>query len=124
MSLNSLKVTSNCNSELITDETVIQQLGERIRQLRLRKNRTQTDLAKDSGVGKSTIERFERGASIQLTSLVRILRALGKLDDLLGLVPDQSNSPVNIMLREQPKKYRASKKRVSADEKEWKWGDE
>ncbi len=109
---------------LLTDNTVLEHIGERVRQLRLRKNITQSQLAKDSGVGKSTIERFEKGHSIQLTSLIRILRSFGKLGDLLDLIPDQTASPMEMLMKEEPTKYRASRKKDAGNAKPWKWGDE
>ena len=98
------------SDQLLTDETIIAELGEKIHQVRLRKNLTQTELAAESGVAKRTIERFEKGASIQLTSLVRILRALGKIDLLIHLIPEQVNSPMAQLLGEKKTRYRASKK--------------
>ena len=100
----------NINSILLTDETVLAHIGSRVRDLRLQRNITQNELAQECGVGKSTVERFERGASIQLTSLIRILRILGKLDGLLELVPDQTN-PIQMLTQEKRVKYRARKKK-------------
>jgi transcriptional regulator with XRE-family HTH domain len=108
---------------LLTDKAILDHIGERVRQLRLRKNITQGELAKDSGVGKSTIERFEKGHSIQLTSLIRIIRSFGKLDDLLDLIPDQTASPMEMLMKEEATKYRASKVKKKKPEA-WKWGDE
>lgn len=42
---------------------------------------TQADLGEQAGVSKSTVERVEIGASVQLTTVIRILRIL----DLCGL---------------------------------------
>lgn len=109
---------------LLTDKAILEHIGERVRQLRLRKNITQSQLAKDSGVGKSTIERFEKGHSIQLTSLIRILRSFGKLEELLDLIPDQTASPMEILMQEEPAKYRASKAKKHKKPAAWKWGDE
>ena len=109
---------------LLTDKAVLEHIGGRVRQLRLRKNITQSQLAKDSGVGKSTIERFEKGHSIQLTSLIRILRSFGKLEELLDLIPDQTASPMEMLMKEEPTKYRASRKKAPKEQGPWKWGDE
>jgi transcriptional regulator with XRE-family HTH domain len=114
----------NTKEPLLTDKAALEHVGERVRQLRLRKNITQSRLAKDSGVGKSTIERFEKGHSIQLTSLIRILRSFGKLDELLELVPDQTASPMEMLMKEEPTKYRASNKKKPKQPGPWKWGDE
>lgn len=114
----------NTNQLLLTDQAVLEHIGERVRQLRLRKNITQSELARDSGVGKSTIERIEKGHSAQLTSLIRILRSFGKLENLLELIPDQTASPMEMLLKEKPAKYRASKTKKEQQPSTWKWGDE
>lgn len=111
-------------NSLLIDQAILDHVGERVRQLRLRKNITQNELAKDSGVGKSTIERFEKGHSIQLTSFIRILRSFGKVDALLELIPDQTASPMEMLMKEQPVKYRASKTKKKKKAQPWKWGDE
>jgi transcriptional regulator with XRE-family HTH domain len=109
---------------LLTDEAIQKHVGERVKQLRLRKNLTQDQLAKDSGVGKSTIERFEKGHSIQLNSFIRILRSVGKLDELIDLIPDQTASPMEMLMREEPTKYRVSRVNKEKNPSAWKWGDE
>ena len=123
----------NTNNPLLTDQAVLQHVGGRVRELRLRRNITQGDLAQECGVGKSTIERFERGASVQLTSFIRVLRTLGKLAELLELIPDQTQSPMEMLVREKTVKYRARRKKpknLAGDAEqgvsgsEWKWGDE
>jgi len=55
-------------------------LGHRLEQRRLARDLTQATLAREAGVSKSTIERLENGASVQLANLVRVLRALELLD--------------------------------------------
>jgi len=109
----------------MTDEAVLLHMGKRVRELRLRRDLTQAELAQECGVGKSTIERFERGASVQFTNVIRILRILGKLEGLLELVPDQNNSPMQMLAKEQAVKYRASRKRHKEDKgnQVWEWGD-
>lgn len=119
--------------ELLTDKATLLTLGLKLRQLRLQKNITQTELAKESGVAKRTIERFEKGASVQLTSFVRMMRTLGLLEELLHLIPDQTDSPMAKMLAEKqsgytssatPKRQRASKKKTSPPpESPWEWGE-
>jgi len=124
---------NNNTENLLTDDTILMKLGEKIRQVRLRKDMTQIALAEESGVAKRTIERFEKGASIQLTGLVRILRALGMIELLLDLIPEQENSPMAQLLGEKKVKYRASRKDKNKDKSptqpdetssKWEWGEE
>jgi len=124
---------NNNTENLLTDDAILVELGEKIRQVRLRKDMTQIALAEESGVAKRTIERFEKGASIQLTGLVRILRALGMIELLLDLIPEQENSPMAQLLGEKKVKYRASRKDKNKDKSptqpdetssKWEWGEE
>ena len=127
------KYTPYQTEGLLTDEAALLALGQKLRQLRLQKNITQTELAKESGVAQRTIERFEKGASVQLTSFVRMIRTLGLLEELLHLVPDQTDSPMAKMLAEKQSGYtssaihrrqRASKKQTKpASESPWEWGE-
>lgn len=116
-------MTNKNTTSLLTDEAIIGEFGEKIKQVRLRRNLTQTALASESGVAKRTIERLEKGASIQLTSLVRILRALGLVDLLFQLIPDQENSPMAQLLGEKKTRYRASKPSTEASPGSWIWKD-
>ncbi|MBK1856021.1 helix-turn-helix transcriptional regulator [Verrucomicrobiaceae bacterium 5K15] len=124
-------MTTNNDNNLLTDDAVMALLGERAKQLRLRKNLTQTQLAKQSGVAKRTIERFENGASVQLTSFMRVLRALGQLTPLMELIPEYEATPMEMLMREKkgsynPKKrLRASSKKTAPNENKetpWQWG--
>ncbi|MGJ8676907.1 MAG: helix-turn-helix domain-containing protein [Akkermansiaceae bacterium] len=121
-------MTNNYNIDLFTDDTIIAEMGERVRQVRLGKNMTQGELAEESGIAKRTLERFEKGDSIQLTNLVRILRTLGYVDELINLVPEPADSPVALLLKEKNTRYRASgsrKKKDAAEEhhQPWVWGE-
>jgi transcriptional regulator with XRE-family HTH domain len=79
---------------LLTDETVLGELGKRIARTRLEQNTSQASLAAEAGVSKTTLERLERGGGIQLESFVRILRALDLLDRLDLVVSEPLPSPI------------------------------
>ena len=74
-------------SDLLTDEAVLAELGERIARHRLDRQLTQTALAKEAGISKRTLERMEAGASVQLVNLIRVCRALGLLARLAQALP-------------------------------------
>lgn len=79
---------------LLTDETVLEELGKRVARTRLEQNISQASLATEAGVSKTTLERLERGGGIQLESFLRILRALGLLDRLDLVVSEPLPSPI------------------------------
>lgn len=71
----------------LTDSAILEELGHRILEFRLIKNLSQLNLAREASVGVNTVYRIERGKSIQLSSLIQILRALDQLPLLEVLVP-------------------------------------
>lgn len=60
-----------------TDQAILKEIGERVAMIRLNQNFTQANLAEQAGVSKRTVERLEAGESVQVTSLIRLLRSLG-----------------------------------------------
>ncbi|MGJ8673914.1 helix-turn-helix domain-containing protein [Rubritalea sp.] len=111
------------NNNTLTNETLLRELGTRVEQLRIRKNLTQAQLAKEAGIGKRTLERFEKGQTVQLTTFVAILRVLDLLDHFIDLVPDQSQSPMQQLLQEKKTRYRATPKAVQKTDDTWTWND-
>ena len=76
-----------------TDDQLLKEFGERIKANRIRSGFTQEELSKQSGVAKRTIERAEKGESIQFLNLIKLLRALGYLDSLELLLPSLEKTP-------------------------------
>ena len=109
---------------LLTDETVLGELGTRIARTRLEQNTSQASLATEAGVAKTTLERLERGGGIQLESFVRILRALGLLDRLDLVVSEPLPSPIERLDSRGRQRQRAreggAKQRPSAA---WTWDE-
>ncbi|WP_407442811.1 helix-turn-helix domain-containing protein [Fibrobacter sp.] len=100
-----------------SDKAVLVEFGKRIASSRLNCNWTQADLANKAGVSKSTVEHIEKGQSTQLLNMVKILRALGLLNQFLGAFPEQGPSPMELLAasRKQAasKRKRASKPRAT-----------
>jgi transcriptional regulator with XRE-family HTH domain len=82
------------NLYLLTDTALIEGLGGKLRELRIEANMTQAELAEDAGVGISTIREAEKGSNISLAKLVRILRALRRLDVLEPFFAPKPVSPI------------------------------
>ena len=80
-----------------TDESALALLGKRLASFRVRNNWTQANLAKMAGVGKGTVERIERGESVQVVNLIKVLRVCGNLDVFLSIFPDDSPSPMELL---------------------------
>ena len=97
---------------------VLTQLGQRARALRLIRNLTQSQLAKQAGVGVATLHRFEKTGQISLDNALRISTALGAeegfrllfaappyatLDEALGLSPPRKRLRVRARSPERKK---------------------
>lgn len=109
----------------LTDDAVLQELGERLQEKRFEEKLSQADLAEKSGVGKRTVERIESGESIQMSNLIRILRALDLLDRLDVAIPETGVLPMDLIKLKGKTRQRVSRRKKSdVSEKKWKWGDE
>lgn len=80
-----------------TDKSALALLGRRMAAFRIRCNWTQSQLAERAGVSKGTVEHIERGDSVQVLNLIKILRVYGMLDAFLAIFPDDSPSPMQIL---------------------------
>lgn len=74
----------------LSDGELAGQLGERFREYRKALGLSQKQVAQNSGVSVMTIVRFEtgQGNSIRLDNLIALMRAVQRLDDIMGLVPE------------------------------------
>ncbi len=108
----------------LSDDAVLAELGVRLRRQRLDQNATQAAVAHEAGVSKSTVERLEAGESVQLSSLVRVLRALGLSERLELAVPAPLPSPMRLLERDGELRQRASAPVAASPAAPWTWGDE
>jgi transcriptional regulator with XRE-family HTH domain len=107
-----------------SDSIVLEEIGRRLARTRLERNLSQEQLAGESGVSKATIERLEAGAPIKSTSLIRVLRSLGRLDALDRLLPEPLPSPVERLRLQGRRRQRARSPQKEGEAEPWRWGDE
>lgn len=74
---------------------LVRLLGSRFKDYRLRANMTQKEVAEMSGLSMMTIHRFENGMvkNISLGTFLLLLKAVGSINDLNELIPEQPESP-------------------------------
>ena len=80
-----------------SDGEILEELGRRLRTDRLRQNMPVDELARRAGLSRNTVGNVEAGRDPRLSTVVRILRVLGKLDALDGFLPPPSVSPMQLL---------------------------
>jgi transcriptional regulator with XRE-family HTH domain len=87
-------------------------LGGQIRDLRLRQNLTQAEVARRANIDRTTVGRIENGEGGSIGSLVQIARAVGREDWLDAFTPPAPGvSPIQ-QLRERQKAEAKVRKRA------------
>lgn len=113
---------------LLSDETVLRELGGRLAQTRLERNISQSRLASEAGVAKTTVERLERGGGIQLESFIRVLRALDLLNRLDVVLSEPLPSPIERLKLQGRQRQRARDAQRQdpppEDAGPWRWADD
>lgn len=83
------------NKYAMTDLAIAQELGKRLRRLRLQNNYTQEDVKRDVVLSLSAVKRAENG-DVKLTVLIKLLRHYQALDSLDMFIPDPGLSPLQL----------------------------
>jgi len=95
-----------------TVEEYAAELGQHLRDLRLRQNIDQRLLAERAAVALNGVKNLESGRGATITILIKVLRALGQEDWLGTLAPKVSISPLQL-LKTKPGRQRASRMKGS-----------
>ena len=96
-------------------EELERDLGEQLRNERVRQRLEQVQVAARAGVTRKTVSRLENGAGATVHSLMAVLRALGRADWIATLAPAIAVSPMELLRSQRPPKTRV---RVRKDERE------
>ena len=86
---------------------LVRLLGERFREYRLRCNLTQKEVAEQSGIGLTTIHKFENGTAgnLSLSTFILLLKVIGQVNALDDVMPELPESPY-LVRREEKKAQR------------------
>jgi len=95
----------------MTVAAILNELGSRIQRERLNRDITQGDLAQKAGVSLRTLQNVESGRGCTLFSLVGILRALDRISDLDGFLPEPGISPIQLARMQGHVRQRATGKK-------------
>lgn len=83
---------------------LVRLLGERFKEYRMRCNLTQKEVAEQSGIGLTTIHKFENGTAgnLSLSTFILLLKVIGQVDALDDVMPELPESPY--LIRKEEKK--------------------
>ena len=93
-----------------SDQELLSELGGRLQRTRLQQNVTQAQLAERAGVSPRTVAAAEAGEDIRLSTLLKLLRALGRLPGLDALLPAPRVSPLELVERKGRERRRARRR--------------
>ncbi|MBO2525757.1 MAG: XRE family transcriptional regulator [Bacteroidetes bacterium] len=83
---------------------LVQLLGTRFKDYRMRSRMTQRDVAEQSGLTVNTIHKFENGRvpNLSLSTFLLLMKAIGCINGIDGLMPELPESPY--LIKESGKK--------------------
>lgn len=100
---------NNINWYAMSDSAITESLGEFIKHHRLEQNKTQQQLAYESGINRTTLTLFENGKSGNLITFIQLLRSLNLLHVMDQFQIKMELSPLQLAKLDDDKRKRASK---------------
>ena len=104
-----------------SDKHIVNELGQRFKALRLRKNTTQKELAEATILSLNSIKSLESGRG-KLSTVIAVLRELEALEQLDNFIPEISISPMQLAKMKGHQRKRATggrQKSKAENESEW-----
>jgi DNA-binding XRE family transcriptional regulator len=102
-------MTVKSNIFNLSDAAIVELIGAFIKHHRLEQNKTQSQLAWEAGINRSTLVEFEKGGSGNLMTFIQLLRALNQLHVLNQFEVHLQLSPIQMAELELKQRKRASK---------------
>lgn len=83
---------------------LVQMLGVRFKDYRMRSNMTQKEVAEQSGLTVNTIHKFENGRvpNLSLSTFLLLMKSIGCINNLEDMLPELPDSPY--LIKEDGKK--------------------
>ena len=81
----------------MSDPAIMAEIGKRLKEYRIRKSYTQSELAVKMGISILSVQNLEKGCSVSLSIFISALRMLYLLGNLETLIPDPPVSPVELL---------------------------
>ena len=80
-----------------TDREIMEEIGARLKTLRKARGLTLAAVADLTDMNKSTVSRAEGGENPTLLTILRLLRAYGRVEALDGFIPSPELSPMDLL---------------------------
>lgn len=97
------------NINTMSDDAIVRSIGAYIRHHRLEQNKTQSSLAEEAGINRTTLVEFEKGTRSNIITLIQLLRALNLLHVMEQFKITPQLSPIQLAEMQQAKRKRATK---------------
>lgn len=85
----------------LSDAEIRRALGGRLRAYREAEGLTLAELAERAGLSHITVHKTEHGGNFTVRTLLRMLRALGRLEQLDAFLPPVTRSPLDLIQRDE-----------------------
>jgi len=106
----------------MSDTALVKTIGDFVQHHRLNQNKSQSNVAVDAGISRSTLSLLERGEKISLGSLIKVLRVLDLLHIMNVFTIDNEISPVEYAKLKKNKRKRTQNKHENTNlEEDLEW---
>ncbi len=112
---------SDKNWYAMSDDRILKQIGTFVKYYRMEQNKTQAMLAKDAGISRSTLSLLERGETVTVATLIRVLRVLGQLQIIDGFIISSQRSPLQLVKEEKKRRQRVALPREKNKDEDVDW---
>ena len=94
-----------------SNEEVLKEIGDRIKEARIEKDITQKEMAGRTELSQRTISNLENGKDVSFSTVIEVLRELGELQKLDILLPEGQVRPTEFVAQGK-KRERASGRKL------------
>ncbi len=105
----------------MSDDAIIQTIGDFVKHHRLQQNITQKSLAEKAGINRTTLSDLELGKRTQLITLIQVLRILNRLQVFESFEVKQQISPILLAEMEMKMRQKASRNVKKSNTKKSNW---
>jgi transcriptional regulator with XRE-family HTH domain len=95
----------------MNDKALTEQIGSFVKHHRMEQDKTQEELASAAGISRSTLSLLERGGTVTVTTLIRVLRILDQLNVMNAFEVRENISPLALARLQKEKRQRAGSRR-------------